>query len=76
MFTSRNFLILVSIAQAVVGLIVCAFRRLKKPRNREMGARGYALHSERPQNPFPLVFVIYLKNVHTIELTSLSIIGT
>ena len=31
--------------QAVVGSIVWAFRRLKKPRNRKMSARGYALHS-------------------------------
>ena len=30
---------------AVVGSIVWAFRRLKKPRSREMIARGYALHS-------------------------------
>ena len=31
--------------QAVVGSIVWAFRGLKKPRSREMSARGYALHS-------------------------------
>ena len=31
--------------QAVGGSIVWAFRRLKKPRSREMSARGYALHS-------------------------------
>ena len=32
-------------AQAMVGFIVWAFRRLKKPRNREKSARGYALYS-------------------------------
>ena len=35
--------------QPVVGFIVWAFRRLKNPRSREMSARGYALHSVRPQ---------------------------
>ena len=40
--------------QAVVGSIVRTFRRLKKPRNREMSDRGYALHSVRPQ--LPLIF--------------------
>ena len=35
--------------QAVVGSIVWAFCRPNKPRNREMSARGYALHSVRPQ---------------------------
>ena len=38
--------------QAVVGSIVWAFRRLKKPRSREMSARGYSLHSVCPQLPF------------------------
>ena len=36
-------------AQPVVGSIVWAFCRLKKPRCREMSARGYALHSVCPQ---------------------------
>ena len=42
--------------QSVIGCIVWAFRRLKKSRCREMGARGYALHSVRPPTflPFPL----------------------
>ena len=35
----------ISSVQAVVGSIVLAFPRLKKPRCREMSARGYALHS-------------------------------
>ena len=35
--------------QAVVSSIVWAFRRLKKPRSREMSARSYALHSVCPQ---------------------------
>ena len=39
--------------QAVVGSIVRAFRTLKKPRSREMSARGYALHSVWPQLPSP-----------------------
>ena len=39
-------------AQAVVGSIVWAFRRLKKPISREMSARRYALHSVRPQLSF------------------------
>ena len=38
--------------QAVVGTIVWAFRRLKKPRCRNMSARGYALHSVCPQISF------------------------
>ena len=36
-------------AQAVVGCIVWAFRRPKKPRSREMSVRGYALHRVCPQ---------------------------
>ena len=32
-------------AHAVVGSIVCAFRRLKKSRRREMSARSYKFHS-------------------------------
>ena len=42
-----------SAAQAEVGSIVWVFRRLKKPRIRKMSARGYALHSLRPQLFFP-----------------------
>ena len=38
--------------QAVVGSIVWAFRRLKKPRCREMSAWGYALYSVCPQLTF------------------------
>ena len=38
--------------QAVAGSIVWAFRRLKKPRCREMSARGYALDSVCPQLSF------------------------
>ena len=38
--------------QALVGSIVRAFRRLKKPRIRELSARGYALHSVRPHHSF------------------------
>ena len=38
--------------QAVVGSIVWAFRRLNKPRCREMSARGYALYSVCPQLSF------------------------
>ena len=34
--------------QAVVGYIVWTFRRLKKPKNREMSAGDYALHSVAP----------------------------
>ena len=37
------------VGQAVVGSIVWTFRRLKKPRCREMSARGYALHSVCPK---------------------------
>ena len=42
--------------QAVVDFIVRAFHRLKKPRSREMRARGYALHSVCPQ----LYFFLFL----------------
>ena len=38
--------------QAVVGSIAWTFRRLKKPRCREMSARGYMLHSVCPQLSF------------------------
>ena len=38
--------------QAVVGSIVWAIRRLKKPRCREMSARGNAFHSVCPQLSF------------------------
>ena len=43
--------------QAVVGSIVWGFRRLKKPRCREMSARGYALHSVRPELYFFCSFI-------------------
>ena len=52
---------------AVVGSIVWAFRRLKKPRCREMSARGYALHSVRPQLSFSFLFhldLIYFILIH------------
>ena len=39
-----HHLILLAV-QAVVGSIVWAFLRLKKPRSREMNARGYALYN-------------------------------
>ena len=39
--------------QAVVGSIVWALRKLKKPRCREVSARGDALHSVCPQDSFP-----------------------
>ena len=38
--------------QATVGSIVWAFRRLNKPRSREMSSCSYALHSVRPQRSF------------------------
>ena len=41
-----------SAVQAVVGSIVWAFRRLKKPRCREMSAPGYALYTVCPQISF------------------------
>ena len=37
--------------QAVVGSIVWKFRRFKKPRCREMSARGYALIAYAPNFP-------------------------
>ena len=46
--------------QAVVGSIVWAFRRLKKPRSREMSARGYALHSVCPRLSFFLQLSTFL----------------
>ena len=50
--------LLCNFVQAVVASIVWAFRRLKKPRCREMSARGYALHSVCPQ----LSFFSYIAN--------------
>ena len=43
------------LTKAAVGSIVWAFRRFKKPRSREMSARGYALHSVRPKLFFSTV---------------------
>ena len=43
-------------AQAVAGSIVWVFRRLEKPRCREMSARGYALQSIRPKLSFVLIY--------------------
>ena len=46
--------------QAVVGSIVWAFRLLKKPRRREMSARGYALYSVCSQFYFfPLLYLFW-----------------
>ena len=40
--------------QALIGSFVSEFRRLKKPRSREMSARGYVLHiTYVPKNFFP-----------------------
>ena len=47
--------------QAVVGSIVWTFRRLKKPRRREMSARGYALHNVCPKLSFPS-FHLFVSN--------------
>ena len=41
--------------------IVWAFRRLKKPRSREMSARGYALHSVCHQLSFSFSFSLMLR---------------
>ena len=38
----------VTAAQVVVGSVVWALRGLKKPRSRDMSARGYALHCVCP----------------------------
>ena len=43
--------------QTEVGSIVWAFRRLKKPRCREMSARGYAFYSVWPQLSFFLFWL-------------------
>ena len=43
-----------TVVQAVVGSIVCVFRKFKKPRFWEMSARGYALHSVCPWTAFLL----------------------
>ena len=42
----------------VVGFRFLASRRLKKPRRREMNARGSALHSVRPRLPFHSTFIL------------------
>ena len=47
--------------QAVVGSIVCAFRRIKKPKSREMSARGYAIHSVCTQLSFLQGFDVHAK---------------
>ena len=50
-----------TVVQAAVGSIVRAFRRLKKPRYREMSARGYVLHRVCPQHSFlPSFFPSFL----------------
>ena len=48
--------------QAIVGSIVRAFRRLKKPTSREISARGYALYSVCPNFLFP--------SIHTLKSSS------
>ena len=48
--------------QAVVGSIIWAFRRLKKPRCREMSASGYALHSVCPQISFSFPSFLHISN--------------
>ena len=50
-------------AQAVVGSIVWAFRRLEEPRCREMSARGYALYSVCSNFPFFPAAVSYQHRV-------------
>ena len=47
-------------AQAVVDSIFWAFRRLKKPRSREMSARSYALYSVCTRLSFSLDFPFLL----------------
>ena len=50
-----------AVVQAVVGSIVWAFCRLKKPRSREMSARSYAFHSVCPQLAFFLsIYISFL----------------
>ena len=54
--------------QAVVGSIVWAFRRLKKPRCRDMSARGYELHSVCPQLSFSYLTFRYYTLILAIFL--------
>ena len=54
--------------QTVVGSIVWVFRRLKKPRNREMSARVYALHSVCTQLSFSFSPDILTLRAHTFTL--------
>ena len=60
-----------TVVQAVVGSIFWAFRRLKKPRRREMSARGYALYSVCPQlsllSFFPLTTLAFRKRNRNLE---------
>ena len=53
--------------QAVVGSVVWAFRRLKKPRYREMSAHSYALYSVCPQLSFFLFSKLFLLRYATIN---------
>ena len=68
-------------AQAGVGSIVWAFRRLKKPRRREIVAikrvaRGYARYSVCPQLSFPLPYqVMYSLILFIYSQYKSSIIG-
>ena len=57
--------------QAVVGSIVWAFRVLKKPRCREMSARGYALHSVCPQLSFFFPLIMTSRSLHVTSSSSL-----
>ena len=50
-------------AEAEVGSIVWAFRRLEKPRSREMSARGYALHSVCRQHNFLIFFIFCVPSI-------------
>ena len=50
--------------QTVVGSIVWVFRRLEKPKGREMSARDYALHSVCPQLSYDTKGLTVLSNIH------------
>ena len=59
--------------QAVVGSIVWAFPRLKKPRCREMSARGYAPHSVCLQLSFFSFTVVFVVSFCIIAIHRLAI---
>ena len=67
--SSSEFVCSYTVVQVVVGSIVWPFRKLKKPRIREMSARGYALYSMCRQHFFSSYTVEFRVRRIQLDLT-------